>query len=78
MPIYDFSCADCGCEVEKLTKSDVFGISCDCGGIMKRKISMPRIALDGTDPSFPGAYDKWGREREKRAAQHRKKSYYEG
>lgn len=77
-PVYDFHCDDCGTEVEKLTKSDVFGITCDCGGLMKRQLSMPMVKLDGTNPDFPGAYDKWARDRIKRAEQHRKKSYYEG
>jgi len=31
----------------------------ECGKIAKQKISTPRIALDGTDPSFPGAYMAW-------------------
>ena len=77
-PIFDFTCDKCGETVEHLTKSDVVAITCDCGGLMKKQLSMPLVKLDGTDPDFPGAYAKWGRDREKRAAQHRKKSYYEG
>lgn len=78
MPIFDFKCEKCGETLEKLTSYDTFGISCECGSIMKRQISMPHVKLDGTNPDFPGAYEKWGRDREKRAAQYRKKSYYEG
>lgn len=78
MPIYDFICDKCTDKLEKLVKSDVTGVTCPCGGLMKRQISCPQVKLDGTDPDFPGAYAKWGRDREKRAAQHRKKSYYEG
>lgn len=78
MPIFDFLCDKCGEAAEKITKSDVESIVCECGGTMQKQLSMPRIELDGTNPDFPGAYDKWGRDREKRAAAHRKKSYYEG
>lgn len=77
MPIFEFKCPDCGNIDEKLVKYDVVAITCDCGGLMKKQMAMPTIMLDGTDPSLPGAYDKWGRDREKRAAQNRKKSYFE-
>lgn len=77
MPIYDFLCDKCGESVEKITKSDVAAITCDCGGLMKKQLAIPRIELDGTDPDFPGAYGKWGRDRERRAVAARKKSYWE-
>lgn len=73
-PIYDFKCDKCDSVEEKMTKSDVFGLSCECGGIKKRQISMPHVVLDGTDPSLPGAYDKWGRDREKRARDNAKRN----
>lgn len=78
MPIFEFKCPDCGNEEERLTKFDVVAITCECGGLKKKQISLPLIMLDGTDPSLPGAYDKWGRDREKRAEKNRKTSYYEG
>jgi hypothetical protein len=34
---------------------------------MNKIIGMPRIALDGTDPGFPGAYDRWASIREANA-----------
>jgi len=77
-PVFDFRCDKCGKTIEHLTRSDTYAVTCECGGLAKKQLSMPKIMLDGTDPSLPGAYDKWGRDREKRAMQERKKSYYEG
>lgn len=67
MPMYDFLCPDCGAKMEKLTKSDVVAITCDCGGLMQKQLSAPPVRLDGTDPSLPGAYDRWARVREQHA-----------
>lgn len=78
MPLYDFRCEKCNEIIEKITRYDTVAITCDCGGLMKKQISIPVIRLDGTDPDLPGAYDKWARDHEKRAEQNRKKSYYEG
>lgn len=78
MPVFDFKCDKCGDTFEHLTRSDTAAVTCECGGLAKKQLSMPRVMLDGTNPDFPGAYDKWARDREKRASQHRKKSYYEG
>jgi hypothetical protein len=30
-------------------------------------MSMPTVKLDGTDPAFPGAYERWGKIREDNA-----------
>jgi len=78
VPIYDYLCDKCGEIVEKLASPSVSEIGCKCGGIMQRQIGMPRVMLDGTNPDFPGAYEKWARDRERAAEKHRKKSYYEG
>ncbi len=77
-PMYDFKCVKCNDTFEKLASYDTAAITCDCGGMMQRQISLPNIVLDGTDPSLPGAYDKWARDHERRAEQNKKKSYYEG
>ena len=74
----DFTCDDCYNSEERFIDSDITEYKCKCGGTMKRIIGMPKVALDGTDPGFPGAYEKWGRVREQRAEISRKKSYYEG
>lgn len=67
MPLYEFVCPHCNAVIEKICASDVYVQSCDCGTLAKRIISIPTIKLDGTDPGFPGAYMKWGNDREKRA-----------
>lgn len=74
MPVFDFKCDKCDAVYTKLTSYDTFAVTCECGGIMHKQISMPTIMLDGTDPSLPGAYDKWGRDREKRAIQNAKRN----
>lgn len=65
--LYDFLCNDCGEVVEKFVESSVHEVACECGGTMTRLISAPTIALDGTDPGFPDAYDKWARKKEQAA-----------
>ena len=63
----DFQCSYCSKETEAYIESDIIQITCTCGNQAYRMIGMPKIALDGTDPSFPGAYDKWARTREQNA-----------
>ena len=46
-----------------------------CGGVAIRIIGMPRVALDGTDPDFPGAYQKWATVREENRRIKGKRSY---
>lgn len=74
----DFRCHSCGKHTERFIDTDANEIQCECGGVAMRIIGMPRVSLDGTNPDFPGAYEKWANDREKRAAQHRKRSYFEG
>jgi predicted nucleic acid-binding Zn ribbon protein len=58
--------------------SDRLSATCpSCGAEAKFQISAPRIALDGTDPAFPGAWDKWEKKREQKLKEERSKSYYE-
>ena len=58
----DFCCETCGTVQERFIDGETLAVNCACGAIANRIIGMPRVALDGTDPSFPGAYDKWRRE----------------
>lgn len=76
--LFDFECADCGDAIEKLVDTNIRMIDCHCGGRANRIMSMPTVKLDGTDPSFPGAYDKWARVREERHRVSAKKSYARG
>lgn len=73
----DYVCETCGTSQERFVNGQVVEVDCACGAVASRMIGMPRVALDGTDPSFPGAYDKWARVREDRARQNAKKSYAE-
>lgn len=63
--MYDFKCSQ-----EHITESfvdyETTTISCSCGVESKRIISPVRISLDGTDPTYTSAYDKWARTREQK------------
>ena len=68
MPIFEYKCEN-GHRFEKMTtiaKREEPQI-CDCGVVGKFVISCPTIALDGTDPGFPSAYDKWAKTHEEQA-----------
>lgn len=71
MILYDFECNECGTVAERLVSSSVRETPCpNCQVfMMTRKISTPRVKLDGTDPGFPDAYDKWARQHEKAGRQ---------
>ncbi len=43
-----------------------------CGGTTKRLISAPTLAIPGTDPDFPGEYEKWEKKRRAKAAEDKK------
>lgn len=48
-----------------------------CGGCCEkatRIVSSPRISLDGTDPVYVSAYDRWARVREEKARIERKQN----
>lgn len=69
--IYEYKCDDCGSVRQKLvpmSERRVDQACSQCGGIAKFIISASPFHLDGTDPGFPGAYDKWAREHEKAGA----------
>lgn len=70
MRVYDYTCELCGDTREAFVKDDtVTTVACECGGVAHRQIAAPRFKLPGYDPAYPTAWDKWGREAEKR---HRK------
>jgi len=64
------------CSKEHITESlvdyETTVVLCDCGLEANRIISTPRICLDGTNPNFVGAYDRWARVREEKAKQEAK------
>lgn len=73
----DFLCDECGESIERFIDANIYSVGCACGGKATRLIGTPRVALDGTDPGFPGAYDRWARIREDNARIKKKKSYAE-
>ena len=79
MPMYDYRCLHCGEDFETLRPlEERLSATCpSCGAEAKFRISTPRIALDGTDPSFPGAYDSWDKKRRQKQKQEERKSYYD-
>ena len=74
----DFECKYCGRTYERYIDSKITQVDCECGKKADRIIGMPKVSLDGTDPGFPGAYEKWAKTREQRAEISKRKSYYEG
>ncbi len=70
----DFLCGKCG-TFERFVEADAHVIECDCGGIATRQMGMPTVKLDGTDPSFPDAYERWAKIREDNARIKAKRSH---
>lgn len=65
--VYDYKCPLCVGTVERFVDSkDADNEICYCGQTMERLVSTPRFHLDGTDPSFPGAWNKWADDKERR------------
>ena len=62
----DFHCDTCNAEFERYIDSEAKFTQCSCGAHAYRMMGMPHVALDGTDPGFPGAYDRWATIREQR------------
>lgn len=63
---------DFKCENSHITElfidSTTESIKCEiCGEQANKTLGYGTIKLDGTDPSFPGAYNRWATIREQRA-----------
>lgn len=71
--MYEHKCSE-GHITEALVDYETTEVLCDCGEVANRIISTPRIALDGTNPNFVGAYDRWARVREEKAKQEVKRN----
>lgn len=68
MPLYEYQCTDCDVVTEKIVPMAAReeAQTCpSCGATARYKVSAVRCKLDGLDPGFPGAYDKWSRQHEK-------------
>ena len=73
----DFHCDFCGETSEKYIDSETKQTTCACGETANRVIGMPRVALDGTDPAYPTAYDRWANVREANRAHQSKRGTYD-
>ena len=71
--MYDFQC-----EEKHITEGYVAYetniISCSCGKEANRIISPVRVRLDGTDPIYVAAYDKWAKRHEDKQKQEAKQN----
>lgn len=71
--MYEHKCSK-GHITESLVDYETTQVNCECGEVATRIISTPRIALDGTNPNFVGAYDRWARIREEKTKQEVKRN----
>lgn len=72
----DFRCHQCSKTTERYIDATENEVRCPhCGGVAIRIIGMPHVTLDGTDPDFPGAYQKWASVREENRRIKGKRSY---
>jgi hypothetical protein len=69
--MFEFKCSE-GHLTEALVVYETTQVLCECGLEANRIISTPRICLDGTNPNFVSAYDRWARVREEKAKQEAK------
>jgi len=71
--MYDFKCSE-----EHITEGfvdyETTTIACGCGNVANRIISPVRISLDGTDPNFVAAYDRWAKRHEDKQKQEAKQN----
>ncbi len=69
---FDFKCANSHIS-EQLIDDSLRTISCKkCGEEATRIVSTPRISLEGITGAFPGAADKWVRNRAEKLKQEQK------
>lgn len=62
--MYEFMCSN-GHITESYLDESIRETTCStCGNDASRIISMPRISLDGTDPVYVSAHERWARNRE--------------
>lgn len=71
--MFDFECEEKHI-TESLVDYETTKIDCGCGKVANRIISPVRINLDGTNPNFVGAYDRWARIREEKHKQEVKRN----
>ena len=78
MPNYQYECTDCGHVQEDIVefKNREKTQRCDeCGHNAVYVISFPKFHLDGSDPNFVAAHDRWVKEHEN-AGKKKKKTVF--
>jgi len=75
MRVYDYKCGVCLHVAEHFVKDDTVRthVCGQCGGEARRMIPRPRFHLDGCDPAYPTAYDRWGKDHERMAKEANRK-----
>lgn len=72
--MFEFRC-EAGHFTEHYVDYETTSVVCNtCGGNAERIISTPRISLDGTDPVYVSAHEKWARTREQQRTIERKRN----
>lgn len=70
--IYEYLCSSCG-EIttarRKIAERKNSQSCRKCGSKAEFIISTPHVTFDPADPGFAGNYSKWGRNRERQAAE---------
>jgi predicted Fe-Mo cluster-binding NifX family protein len=75
--MYEFMCAE-GHVTEQLIDEGIRTTVCkECGDSAIRILSTPRIKLEGITGAFPGAADKWVKNRAEKLKQEQKKASQE-
>jgi hypothetical protein len=70
--VFDFKCA-AGHVSEHFVEPGTAAVQCPhCDQLALRQISAPRFELEGITGAFPGAADKWVRDRESKMKQEQK------
>jgi putative FmdB family regulatory protein len=67
MPNYNYTCTTCDSthqEIRTMCKRKVKTTCVKCGDKALLSPSLPTIILDGSDPNFVGAHDRWVKEHE--------------
>ncbi len=75
--MYEFMCADWHVTEHFIDDSRRTALCKECGANAIRILSTPRIKLEGITGAFPGAADKWVKDRAEKLKQEQKKASQE-
>jgi hypothetical protein len=75
--MYEFMCADWHVTEHLIDDSQRTALCKECGANAIRILSTPRIKLEGITGAFPGAADKWVKDRAEKLKQEQKKASQE-